>query len=83
MENLHLIRLLVRHHIEKTGEYIYRIFYETYNECNNGNILTLYNRQLNIGYEEKMFSNRIENFINGIYHSTNEDPQITKILNNN
>lgn len=30
-----------------------------------------------------MFSNRIENFINGIYHSTNENPQITKIIYNN
>lgn len=69
--------------LDKTGKYIYRIFYETYNEDNNGHILTLYNRQLNIGYEEKMYSNRIENFINGIYHSTNEDPQITKIINNN
>lgn len=69
--------------LDKTGKYIYRIFYETYNEDNNGHILTLYNRQLNIGYEEKMYSNRIENYINGIYHSTNEDPQITKIINNN
>ena len=69
--------------LDKTGIYIYRIFYETYNEDNNGHILTLYNRQLNIGYEEKMYSNRIENYINGIYHSTNEDPQITKIINNN
>lgn len=30
-----------------------------------------------------MYSNRIENFINSIYHSTNEDPQITKIIYNN
>ena len=49
----------------------------------NGNILTLYNRQLNIGYEAFFYSNRIENFINGKYHSTNENPQITKIINNN
>jgi len=69
--------------LDKTGEYIYRIFYETYNEDNKGNILTLYNKQLNIGYEEKMYSNRIENYINGKYHSTNEDPQITKIIYNN
>ena len=59
------------------------IFYETYNENNKGNILTLYNRQLNIGYEAFFYSNRIENFINGKYHSTNENPQITKIINNN
>ena len=69
--------------LDKTGEYIYRIFYETYNEDNNGNIFTLYNKQLNIGYEEKMYSNRMENYINGKYHSTNEDPQITKIIYNN
>lgn len=69
--------------LDKTGEYIYRIFYETYNEDNKGNILTLYNRQLNIGYEVFFYSNRIENFINGKYHSTNENPQITKIINNN
>lgn len=69
--------------IDKNGECIYVLFFETYYENYEGEILTLFNNKLNIGYQAKIYSNRTENFINGIYHSTNEQPYIELIIKEN
>ena len=60
-----------------TGDKVYNIFLD------DNRITTLYNIKTNTGLYEKIYSNRTEYYINGIYYSSELDNKIENIILNN